>query len=223
MDIAARHDLKVIEDCAQCHGAMLNGKMTSTFGHMAAFSFYPTKNLGALGDGGGVVSNDPALIEKARLLREYGWRERYISELRGMNTRLDEIQAAILRVKLKHLETENQRRRDIAAMYDRALAGGRIATPQTAPGVTHVYHQYVVRSSQRDLLREHFKSNDIATLILYPVPIHEQPAYRGRVELAGGGLPNTESLAGQILSLPMHPQLTDDDVKRVIDAAQKFA
>src|SRR5262249_37787642 len=121
LEIASRYGLKVIEDCAQSHGATIDGRRTGSFGHMAAFRFYPTKNLGALGDGGGVVTNDPALAEQARLLREYGWRERYISELRGMNTRLDELQAAVLRVKLKHLDVENQRRRDIAAAYDRAL------------------------------------------------------------------------------------------------------
>src|SRR5262249_26454992 len=151
---------------------------TGTWGHLAAFSFYPTKNLGALGDGGALVTNDPVLAERARLLREYGWRERYLSELPGLNTRLDEIQAAVLRVKLRRLDRENARRRELARLYDAALAATPLGLPQARGQVEHVYHLYVVRSRQRDELRAFLKANSVGTAIHYPAPVHLQPAYQ---------------------------------------------
>ena len=215
MGIAEQYGLTVIEDCAQSHGAVLDDRKTGTWGHVAAFSFYPTKNLGALGDGGAVVTSDRKLADRIRGLREYGWRERYVSDFPGMNTRLDEIQAAILRVKLQYLDKENARRRELARLYDSALTGTPVMIPSSKTGACHAYHQYVVRSDRRDDLRSFLKANGVGTLIHYPVPVHLQPAYQGRVLLDGAGLPETETICRRILSLPMHPQLTDAEVKEV--------
>jgi dTDP-4-amino-4,6-dideoxygalactose transaminase len=214
-ELADRYGLALIEDCAQAHGAMADGHKVGTVGRAAAFSFYPTKNLGALGDGGCVITADPEVAQRCRLLREYGWEERYISKVVGTNSRLDAMQAAILRVKLKHLEVENGRRRALAAIYDRQLAPlqasgvGGLALPDVQPNVRHVYHQYVVRLADRDQVRQTLAAAGISTLILYPVPIHLQPAYCGRVRLGVGGLGQTEMVCHQILSLPIHPQLSD--------------
>jgi len=215
MDIARRYGLYVIEDCAQSHGAAIDGRKTGTWGHMAAFSFYPTKNLGALGDAGALVTDDVRLAERARLLREYGWRERYVSDLPGMNTRLDELQAAILRVKLRYLDEENGRRREIARTYHTQLSPTTLILPHVRGNVDHVYHQFVVRSRQRNDLRAFLETNRIGTLIHYPTPIHLQPAYKNRVVTGKGGLTNTEQISGEILSLPMHPQMTDRQAERV--------
>src|SRR5262249_39209913 len=149
------------------------------------------KNLGALGDGGAVVTSDPTLAERSRLLREYGWRERYISELAGMNSRLDELQAAVLRVKLRHLDRENARRREIARVYDGRLASRSIILPHSRGAMEHVYHQYVVRSRQRESLKAFLKDNAIGVAIHYPAPVHLQPAYRSRIAAANGGLGET--------------------------------
>ena len=215
MEIARRYELDVIEDCAQAHGATIQGRRIGGWGHIAAFSFYPTKNLGALGDGGAVVTNDSHLAEQVRLLREYGWRERYVSALAGMNSRLDEIQAAILQVKLTYLDQENARRRELARLYDDLLATTSLALPQCRAGVEHVYHQYVVRSQQRDELRSFLKDNSVGTLIHYPAPVHVQPAYQKRAIIAPGGLPYTEQVCREIVSLPMYPQLTVSQVRHV--------
>jgi dTDP-4-amino-4,6-dideoxygalactose transaminase len=217
--IARRHGLSILEDCAQSHGAAIGGRKTGTWGDLAAFSFYPTKNLGALGDGGAVVCDDARLAERARELRQYGWRERYISDRAGMNTRLDEIQAAILRVKLRSLDSDNQRRRDLASRYADTLAPARLALPQVRRDVQHAYHQYTIRTKQRDGLREFLGSHGVGTAILYPVPIHQQPAYRDRAVLGDGGLERTEELCREILSLPVYPELTDDDVRRIGELA----
>ena len=184
---------------------------------MGCFSFYPTKNLGALGDGGMVVTNDPALAEQARLLRQYGWRQRYVSDLAGLNSRLDELQAAILRVKLRYLDAETEKRQALAALYDRLLAGTSLVLPQRRAGADHVYHQYVVRSEQRDSLRAFLRENGIGSLIHYPVPVHGQPAYRGRLRCVGA-MVRTEKMAGEVLSLPMYPELSADEVRQVSQA-----
>lgn len=221
--VARRHNLVVIEDCAQSHGATIGGRKTGAWANLGCFSFYPTKNLGALGDGGAVVTGDPALADRARLLREYGWRERYISDLPGMNTRLDEMQAAILRVKLKHLDAENARRRQIAALYHSRLSSTSLRLPQTRGDVNHVFHQYVVRTARRDSLREYLKENSIGSGILYPVPVHLQPAYRDRVAQGAGGLVHTEQACREILSLPMHAQLRDEQVERVASTILRWS
>jgi dTDP-4-amino-4,6-dideoxygalactose transaminase len=216
MDIARRYDLFVVEDCAQAHGAALAGKKAGTWGHIAAFSFYPTKNLGAFGDGGAIVTNDPKLADQARLFREYGWRERYTSHFAGMNSRLDELQAALLRVKLPYLDAENARRRQLAEIYDKALATAHaVAAPPRAAGIEHIFHQYVVRTKNRDGLQNHLKHHAIGTLIHYPLPVHHQPAYQGRSQLGKGGLSHTERACKEILSLPMHPQMTDEQARYV--------
>lgn len=217
VEIARRHSLHIIEDCAQSHGAALDGRTTGTFGDAATFSFYPTKNLGAIGDGGAVVTRDPSLAARVRELRQYGWKSRYISDTTGMNSRLDELQAAILRVKLPHLRADNQRRRDIAALYARHITNPTITLPPARVGAEHVYHQYVVRSQQRDALMAALKSQGVPTAIQYPQPVHTQPAYQGRTPTGAGGLGESERTCREVLSLPMHPQLTDE---AVIFAAQ---
>jgi dTDP-4-amino-4,6-dideoxygalactose transaminase len=215
-DLAERHGASLVEDCAQAHGARLDGRRLGTFGAASCFSLYPTKNLGALGDGGIVATSDAAVAQSLRELREYGWRERYVSHVAGINSRLDELQAAILRAKLPALEAENACRGAIAAQYDSGLAGSGLTLPARRPGASHVFHQYVVRSRERDALRERLQRAGIGTNIHYPVPVHLQPAYRGRVQLAPGGLPASEAAAREVLSLPMFPQLSDEAVQQVI-------
>ena len=215
--IAAEHGLKVIEDCAQAHGAEIDGRRVGTFGDAAAFSFYPTKNLGAIGDGGAVATSSAEVAEACRSLREYGWRERYISAIPGGNSRLDELQAAILRAKLPHLAADNARRREIASRYGAVIDGTIIAPPAAVAGTLHAMHLYVVECDRRDELAKALAEEGIATARHYPAPVHRQPAYAGRIR-GGDRLPVTESLYGRILSLPMYPELTDDQVKRVCTA-----
>jgi len=222
LDVAKRHGLRVIEDCAQSHGARIGGVRNGTFGDLAAFSFYPTKNLGAFGDGGLVATNDAGLRERLVGLREYGWRDRYVSAFPGTNSRLDALQAAILSVKLSRLDADNERRRAIAARYSAGLAALGVGLPTAAGRVEHVFHQYVVRTSARDELAAHLAARSIHTGIHYPVPVHLQPAYRERA-LVFGDLKNTERLCQEILSLPMFPQLADADVDRVIAAITQWA
>lgn len=220
--IAQQHGLIVLEDNAQAHGAMLNGKMVGRFGKVAAYSLYPTKNLGAIGDGGIVTTDDDTIAETMRAVREYGWRERYVSAITGMNSRLDPLQAAILRVKLKALPADTARRQAIAARYDAGLAGlPGLALPKVRAGAKPVYHLYVVNAgAKRDALQSALKERGVGTLIHYPVPVHLQPAYQGRVPTGPGGLPNTEAAAKGVLSLPLYPQLGDADVDTVIAAVK---
>ena len=222
MEAARRHGLKVVEDCAQAHGAEIDGRRVGSFGDAAAFSFYPTKNLGAIGDGGAVVTGSPEVAADLRARREYGWQERYISAFAGLNSRLDELQAAILRVKLPHLAADNARRREIAARYDAALSGSGVVAPARIPGTLHAMHLYVVECAGRERLQEHLKTAGIATARHYPAPIHLQPAYRGRIR-GGDLLPVTEALYGRIVSLPMYPELTDGEVRRVAGALAAYA
>lgn len=221
LEIARRHGLRVIEDCAQAHGATYHGRRVGSWGDIACFSFYPTKNLGALGDGGMVVTNEPKLADRVRLLREYGWAERYVSHTPGWNSRLDEIQAAILRVKLPHLDGENTVRVRLATSYDEGLARMGVMTPKKRPGVTHVYHLYVVRSTWRNELQVFLKSREVGALVHYPVPVHLQPAYQGRLR-GSQDLPETERAAHEVLSLPMYPELADSDLRTVIAVIQAF-
>lgn len=218
--LAKQHNLFVIEDCSQAHGATYQGKQAGTWGDIAAYSLYPTKNLGALGDGGIVATDDAQLGTRLRMLREYGWEKR-VSQMPGINSRLDEMQAAILQVKLRHLKLENQRRVEIANRYDRLLRDCDLILPAVKSAATHVYHQYVVRSSQRDQLRTWLQEQGVGTLIHYPQPVHTQPAYAGRVPTTRS-LSVTEQIVGEILSLPMYPQLTDEDVSHVIETLLAF-
>lgn len=218
MELAAHYGVIVIEDCAQAHGASINSKKCGTWGTIGAYSFYPTKNLGAFGDGGAVVINAPELVERALLLREYGWRERQVSEIPGMNSRLDAIQAAILRVKLKYLDRDNSRRQDIARRYEKVLKNTKITPPSTKHGTSHVFHQYVIRTSRRDTVKEHLIQNGIMTAIHYPQPIHLQPAYRNRLPVHGKSLPHTECACKEVLSLPCFPELSDTEVNEVVNS-----
>lgn len=218
--IARRYSLRVVEDCAQAVGATYHGRRVGSWGDIAAFSFYPTKNLGAIGDGGMVVTNDAALAERAGLLRQYGWRERYISEIAGWNTRLDELQAAILRVKLRYLEEDTELRLKWVEIY-KDLSGLTNLTglelPQEMPYGRHVYHLYVVRHPRRDELQAYLKERGIGTLVHYPAPIHLQPAYRGRLGDMGS-FPHAEQAAREVLSLPLYPELTESQVRAVVEA-----
>ncbi|HEX6957239.1 MAG TPA: DegT/DnrJ/EryC1/StrS family aminotransferase [Ferrovibrio sp.] len=218
--IAEKHGLTILEDNSQAHGAMLDGRMVGHWGRVAAYSLYPTKNLGAIGDGGIVTTDDGALAETMRAVREYGWRQRYVSDIAGMNSRLDPLQAAILRVKLTRLPADTARRRSIAESYTTGLDGlSGLALPQTRPGAMPVYHQYVIDAGERrDELQARLKERNIGTLVHYPMPVHLQPAYRGRIPLGPTGLARTERAARSVLSLPMYPQLQNAEVESVIAA-----
>lgn len=221
VSIARRHGLKVVEDCAQAHGAELHGRKVGTWGDAAAFSFYPTKNLGAFGDGGAVVTNLAEVAEQIRILREYGWKERYISSIAGFNSRLDELQAAVLRTKLPSLAGDNVRRREIAAAYCEAIDPAKLTPPKAVPGTLHAMHLFVVESVERAALRDFMRAAGVGTALHYPQPIHLQPAYAGRIR-GGNDLRETESLYRQILTLPMFPELTDDQVETVCDALRRW-
>ena len=216
------HNLILLEDCAQSHGAMYYGKPVGSIGRGASFSFYPTKNLGAIGDGGAVATNDTALADKVRCLRQYGWRERYISDFDGINSRLDELQAAILRVKLPFLTANNKRRRSLAAIYEEGLSDlPPIQMPVSRPCREHAYHLYVIRVKQRDALMKYLTSRSIPTARHYPAAVHQQPGYAALAQRSPP-LPNTEALVPEILSLPLHPYLTRQAVKYTIDAIHDF-
>nr|WP_294516131.1 DegT/DnrJ/EryC1/StrS family aminotransferase [uncultured Rhodopila sp.] len=213
--LCREHRVALIEDCAQAHGARLHERRAGTFGDAATFSFYPTKNLGALGDGGAVAVADAGLAERIAALRQYGWHKQYISDEVGVNSRLDELQAAILRVKLAHLDSQNARRRAIAAAYSAALAAGPLVAPRIRDGAESVFHLYVARSKQRDAVQAQLREAGIGTGIHYPVPVHLQPAYAGRVAIGPGGCPETEAASREILSLPLYAELTDEQVQAV--------
>jgi dTDP-4-amino-4,6-dideoxygalactose transaminase len=221
-EAARHHDLRIIEDCAQSHGALYRGRPTGSFGDIGCFSFYPTKNLGAFGDAGTVVTGDAVLASAMREIREYGWRERYVSARTGINSRLDPIQAAILGVKLGKLAADNARRQTIAGRYDAGLSGLPLALPMRRPDASHVFHQYVIRLAERDALRDYLKAQGVGSGIHYPVPIHLQPAYHGRFAAGPSGLGVSERAARQIVSLPMYPQLCDEMIDRVIAAIRAF-
>jgi len=214
MKLADERSAIVIEDCAQAHGAVFGGKRVGSFGAAAAFSFYPTKNLGALGDGGAIVTDSDEIAGRARLSRMYGWRERYISETHGGNSRLDELQAAVLRVKLRHLDSDNARRIRIAETYNAAFADLDLTLPPTGG----VYHQYTIRHPRRDLLRSRLAERGVSAAVLYPVPIHLQPAYADDPPLS---LPVTEAFCRDLLCLPMYPELTDGEVNAVCEAVRE--
>jgi dTDP-3-amino-3,4,6-trideoxy-alpha-D-glucose transaminase len=208
--LARQAGLLLIEDCAQAHGARYDGRLVGTFGDLAAFSFYPTKNLGALGDGGAVLTRNAFLAERLRRLRNYGQPQRYHHLERGINSRLDEMQAAILRVKLAHLDEHNDLRRHLAARYQAQLPG----VSQSSWFIHHVYHLYVIRSPRRQCLSERLKAAGIETLIHYPVPVHLQPAYAD-LGYPAGALPVTEQVAREVLSLPLYVGLKEEQVDEV--------
>jgi dTDP-4-amino-4,6-dideoxygalactose transaminase len=220
--IARRRNLLVVEDCAQAAGGKYRGRRVGSLGDIACFSFYPTKNLGAIGDGGMVVTADPQLASRVRRLRQYGWDDMRNADEIGLNSRLDPLQAAILNTKLPHLDADNSRRRAIAARYDRALTGLPLTLPAVRSEAIHAYHLYVVRCGERDALQAHLVTRGIGVAVHYPVPIHRQHAYAERSILPAGGLGITEKLSKEILSLPIYPELSESDVDRVIEAIREY-
>lgn len=221
--VAARHNLVVIEDAAQAHGARLMGRLAGTGSHAAAFSFYPTKNLGGMGDGGAVVSNDPALIERVKVLRQGGHPAALALEIEGRNSRLDEMQAAILRVKLRRLEAWNSQRRLLARLYDERFRGARtrVSIPQAPESSEHVHHLYVIQHPERDRLRAFLSARGIETMIHYPYLLHQQTLFR-RHRRAHPALTVAEQVQDKILSLPLYPQLRREEVIEVTDAILAF-
>ena len=219
LTIAAQAGIPLIEDCAQAHGARYQGQMVGTLGDLACFSFYPTKNLGALGDGGAVVGRNAGLMAKVRSLREYGWtpQARYISQREGLNSRLDEMQAALLRVKLRYLDEWNDARRHLADLYAANLPT-KIIKPVEQTDCHHVYHLYVVRVTDRERFRQRMGANGVATAIHYPAAVHQQPAYQ-QGNVVCQAMTVTEQLLPQIVTLPMYPQLTDDQALTICRAA----
>jgi len=225
MEIAGKHDLLVLEDAAQAHGAAVQGKQAGTWGHAGAFSFYPGKNLGALGDGGAVTTSDSALASMLRGLRNYGSHEKYLNTHQGVNSRLDDIQAAMLSVKLKYLHAQTQRRREIAQIYVRNIAHDDIILPldvnvDVCSLHSHVWHLFVVRSSNRSLLQQHLAENNVQALIHYPIPPHKQSAY---AEWNDRSYPITERIHNEVLSLPMSPIMTDEEAYQVVDYCNSFS
>jgi len=220
-EIAQRRGLKVIEDAAQAHGARYRGRRAGALGDAAGFSFYPGKNLGALGDGGAVTTDDDLLADQIRVLRNYGSRVKYHNEIKGYNSRLDELQAAFLRVKLQHLDEENQQRARLAARYTELLGDSGLLLPLVPDWAEPAWHLYVIRSSVRDRLQKYLQENGIGTMIHYPIPPHLQPAY-AELGLTAGSLPLTETIHREVLSLPMGPHLDDAAVDTVAAAMLSF-
>ncbi|MEE9487221.1 MAG: DegT/DnrJ/EryC1/StrS family aminotransferase [Candidatus Brocadiales bacterium] len=222
-ELCRTHDLKLVEDAAQAHGAEYKGRRVGTIGNVACFSFYPSKNLGAYGDGGAVVTNDEAIADKARMLRNHGRHEKYCHEIEGCNSRLDALQAAILSVKLKYLDEWNKKRRQHARYYDELLSSvENVITPTIPAKMKSVHHVYVIRVRDRDNLRKKLKEDNIDTGIHYPIPLHLQPAlaYMG---LESGSFPKAEEATSTILSLPLYPEMSKEQVERVADAVKQHA
>jgi dTDP-4-amino-4,6-dideoxygalactose transaminase len=220
--LAAEYRVVLIEDCAQAHGALHYGRKVGCIGQCGAFSFYPTKNLGAFGDGGAVTTQQADVAEQIRLLQQYGWKERYYSDQAGYNSRLDELQASILHCKLRLLDSGNERRREIARRYTEGFTGLPMAPPVERLHCRHVYHQYVIRVKERDALRKHMEARGIKPAILYPMPIHLQRGYASRVSMGEGGMFVTEQTAKEILCLPIFPELPDAAIECVIEAVKTF-
>ena len=220
-ELAKKHHLELIEDCAQSHGARFDGKITGSFGISGCFSFYPTKNLGAFGDAGAVVTDDKEFADQIRMMRNYGSRVRYYNEIEGLNSRLDEMQAALLRVKLKYIDALNDERRKIAYAYDNSIKNKKIILPKVRDGADSIYHQYVVRCKERDRLQEFLRENDIQTQIHYPISPHLADCYR-HLGHTKGEFPLTESLANEVLSLPIYTGMTDAEQQYVIERINQF-
>lgn len=222
MTVARRHNLFVVEDNAQAHGAFNNKRMTGSIGHINATSFYPGKNLGALGDGGGITTNDKELFDKVCMLRNYGSAKKYFNEEKGINSRLDEVHAAVLQVKLRELKQWTRERQSLAKRYLEALKGvGDLTLPVVPKNCTHVFHLFVMRTQRRDQLQEYLKKNGIGTMIHYPVPPHLQKAY-AELPYTKGQFPLAEQIAATCLSLPLWPGMTDAMVDRVAKTITKF-
>jgi len=221
MAIAEKYDVKIIEDSAQAIGATYKGKKAGSFGAAGALSFFPSKNLGAFGDGGMVVSNDEKVIERIKELRVHGSRQMYIHEEVGYNSRLDSLQAAVLRIKLNELDLWLKRRRAIASQYNEAFRGFDIITPRVAENNEHTYHQYTISYKERDNLMRHLETKGIASRVYYPVPLHLQPCYRS-LGYSIGSFPASEKAAEEVLSLPIYPELTDENINYIIQTVTDF-
>jgi dTDP-4-amino-4,6-dideoxygalactose transaminase len=220
-DIAARRGLKVLEDAAQAHGARYRGARIGGHGEAVAWSFYPGKNLGALGDGGAVTTNDPVMASRLRALRNYGSAEKYVHDVQGYNTRLDALQAAVLRVKLRHLDAWNEQRRAIVSLYMKGLAGTSVGLPAVPDWAAPVWHLFVVRSRARKALERHLNGQGVATLVHYPIPAHLQKAYAA-LGLGRGALPVTEAISDEVLSLPLYPGMSAEQAAAVVAAVRTF-
>lgn len=219
--ICRKYDLKLVEDCAQSHGACFEGKMTGTFGDVGCFSFYPTKNLGCFGDGGAVILNDERLRDEFKIYRNYGSEKRYYNKVVGTNSRLDELQAGLLRIKLKHLDEMNREKKNIADRYTREIKNPEIQLPHPKGNMDCVWHQYVIRCEKRDLLIKYLSDKGIGTIIHYPIPPHLSEAYR-YLNHRKGDLPVTEHLGETVLSIPMYNGMTEEEQTHVIHALNAF-
>lgn len=220
-EIARKHNLYVVEDCAQCHGSAINGKLTGTFSDISCFSFYPTKPLGAFGDAGMALTNDDELCEKLKMLRFYGSRVKYVNEITGINSRMDELQAAVLSVGLKHLSECNGWRQRIAEKYLNGITNPLVKLPKTREGCTHVYHIFAVLCEQRDALVSHMEANGVYTAIHYPIPPHLSPCYK-EMGYVSGDFPVTEKYANTEVSLPIYAGMPDEEVEHVIEVVNSF-
>lgn len=221
MDVARKHNLRVVEDCAQSHGAKFNGQMTGTFGDIGCFSFYPSKNLGAFGDAGGIVTNDPKIADDVRVFRNYGSEKRYYNRVVGTNSRLDELQAGLLRVRLSHIQELEDDKKRICMRYLKELKNDNIELPQIRQGATHIWHQFVIKSDRRQELIDYLNEKEIGTIIHYPIPPHMSEAYQ-YLQIPEGSLPITEKYAKTVLSIPLYNGMTDDEQSYVIDAINQF-
>jgi dTDP-3-amino-3,4,6-trideoxy-alpha-D-glucose transaminase len=223
LEVTRPAGLKVIEDTAQAHGAFIGGRRVGTIGDVGCFSFYPTKNLGGWGDGGGIVTDDAEVAERVRLLRSHGEQPRYHHRIVGTTARLDALQAALLRVKLRRLDATNDERRRLGAALREGLQGTSVELPEPAtPDGDHVYHLFIVRTAERDALRAHLDAHGVSTAVHYPFPIHRTEAY-AELGMSDGSLPVAERLAEEILTLPLFPTMSDQDVSRIVDAVRAFA
>lgn len=221
VELCKKYKLRLVEDCAQSHGACFNGKMTGTFGDIGCFSFYPSKNLGAFGDGGAIVTDDEQIAKDMKVYRNYGSEKRYYNKVVGTNSRLDEIQAGLLRVRLSHLDDLTEEKRRIAARYFKELHNDKILLPRFIEGSTHVYHQFVIRCKERDELIAYLDEKEIGTIIHYPIPPHLAEAYR-YLGFKEGDFPMTERLAKEVLSIPMYNGMTEEEQTYIIDAINGF-
>ena len=220
-DLCKKYNLRLVEDCAQSHGACFDGRMTGTFGDIGCFSFYPSKNLGAFGDAGAITTDNDELAEKIRIFRNYGSEKRYHNKVVGANSRLDEMQAGLLRVRLTHLDELAAEKKRICERYLRELHNDKIMLPETRAGATHIWHQFVIRSKQRDELMKYLDEKGIGTIIHYPIPPHLSEAY-SYLGMKEGSLPVTEKYAKEVLSIPLYNGMTEDEQTRVIEAINTF-
>ena len=221
MDIAGKYGLRVVEDCAQSHGACFEGQMTGTFGDIGCFSFYPSKNLGAFGDGGAIVTNDARIADDVRIFRNYGSEKRYYNKVVGTNSRLDEMQAGLLRVRLSHMAELEEDKRNLCKRYLAELKNGNVVLPTIREGATHIWHQFVIKSQRRQELIDYLSEREIGTIIHYPIPPHLSEAYQ-YLGIERGSLPITERYAETVLSIPLYNGMTDEEQTYVIDAINKF-